>query len=195
MHQTPSFFRRAPLALALSLTFAWPLVAQAQTPVDDRVSQLAIAAQPLGAALNALSAATGVPIAFSPEWVAGKMAPALQGSLPLGQALALLLADSGLEAVRQGETMVVQPLRPRTETTLRSVEVAAPAVYGVTQNLSAKVGAGALGQVTQKDTPFSSAVISNEQILEQASQKLGELFIQDASVSDNSGPIPRGALT
>lgn len=187
MHQTPSFFRRAPLALALSLTFAWPLVAQAQTPVDDRVSQLAIAAQPLGAALNALSAATGVPIAFSPEWVAGKMAPALQGSLPLGQALALLLADSGLEAVRQGETMVVQPQRPRTETTLRSVEVAAPAVYGVTQNLSAKVGAGALGQVTQKDTPFSSAVISNEQILEQASQKLGELFIQDASVSDNSG--------
>lgn len=44
MHQTPSFFRRAPLALALSLTFAWPLVAQARTPVDDRVSQLAIAA-------------------------------------------------------------------------------------------------------------------------------------------------------
>lgn len=73
------------------------------------------------------------------------------------------------------------------EATLGSVEVVAPAVFGVTQNLGAKVGAGALGNVTQKDTPFSSAVVTNEQILEQGSQKLGDLFIQDASVSDNTG--------
>jgi iron complex outermembrane receptor protein len=73
------------------------------------------------------------------------------------------------------------------EGTLGSVEVVAPAVFGVTQNLGATVGAGALGNVTQKDTPFSSAVVTSEQILEQGSQKLGDLFIQDASVSDNTG--------
>lgn len=73
------------------------------------------------------------------------------------------------------------------EATLGSVDVVAPAVFGVTQNLGAAVGAGALGNVTQKDTPFSSAVVTSEQILEQASQKLGDLFIQDASVSDNTG--------
>lgn len=73
------------------------------------------------------------------------------------------------------------------EATLGSVEVVAPAVFGVTQNLGAKVGAGALGNVTQKDTPFSSAVVTSEQIQEQGSQKLGDLFIQDASVSDNTG--------
>lgn len=70
--------------------------------------------------------------------------------------------------------------------TLGAVEVVAPAVFGVTQNLGASVSAGALGNVTQKDTPFSSAVVTNAQIQEQASQKLGDLFIQDASVSDNT---------
>lgn len=70
--------------------------------------------------------------------------------------------------------------------TLGPVEVVAPAVFGVTQNLGASVSAGALGNVTQKDTPFSSAVVTNAQIQEQASQKLGDLFIQDASVSDNT---------
>lgn len=75
----------------------------------------------------------------------------------------------------------------QAQTTLPTVEVAAPAVFGVTQNLGSSVGAGALGNVTQKDTPFSSAVVTSEQILEQAPQKLGDLFVQDASVSDNSG--------
>lgn len=63
----------------------------------------------------------------------------------------------------------------------------APSVFSVTQNLALKVKAGALGDVTQSETPFSSAVVTNEQIQDQASQKLGDLFTQDASVSDNSG--------
>lgn len=75
----------------------------------------------------------------------------------------------------------------QAQTTLPTVEVAAPAVFGVTQNLGATVSAGALGNVTQKDAPFSSTVVSSEQIQEQASQKLGDLFIMDASVSDNTG--------
>ena len=75
----------------------------------------------------------------------------------------------------------------QAQTTLPTVEVAAPAVSGVTQNLGAKVSAGALGTMAQKDTPFSSAVVSSEQIQEQAPQKLGDLFVMDASVSDNTG--------
>ena len=71
--------------------------------------------------------------------------------------------------------------------TLGTVEVVAPAVFGVTQNLGTTVKAGALGNVTQKDTPFSSAVVTSEQIQEQAPQKLGDLFLMDASVSDNTG--------
>ena len=73
------------------------------------------------------------------------------------------------------------------EATLSTVDVVAPAVFGVTQNLGTTIKAGALGNMTQKDTPFSTAVVTNEQILEQAPQKLGDLFIMDASVSDNTG--------
>ncbi len=74
-----------------------------------------------------------------------------------------------------------------SEGVLPSVEVVAPAASGVTQNLGSVVRAGALGNVSQKESPFSSAVVSSEQIQEQAPQKLGDLFSQDASVSDNTG--------
>jgi len=49
------------------------------------------------------------------------------------------------------------------------------------------VGAGALGHVTQKDTPFSSAVVTSEQILEQGSQKLVTCLSRTPRVSDNTG--------
>ena len=191
MQSTPTAhraaLRRIPLALAIALGLALPTGAHAQARSDARVSQFAIGAQSLGSALNELSATAGVPIAFAPELVAGRQAPSVQGRLSLRQALERLLAGTGLEAVMDGDTVVVRPAPVREAVTLGSVEVAAPAVFGVTQNLGATVSAGALGDVAQKDTPFSSAVVTNEQILEQASQKLGDLFIQDASVSDNSG--------
>lgn len=73
------------------------------------------------------------------------------------------------------------------EATLPMVKVTTPIESGVTQNLGNPVRAGALGDAAQKDTPFSSAVVTSQQILELSPQKLGDLFIQDASVSDNSG--------
>lgn len=182
-------FHPAPLALAVAvaLAFTLPAVAQTEPAGDAKTFAVSIAAQPLGTALNELSAASGTPIAFPPALVAGKTAPALTGKLSLRQALDQLLAGSGLVAVADGATIVVKTAPTQQETRLREIEVAAPAVFGVTQNLDATVRAGALGDVMQKDTPFSSAVVTNEQIQEQASQKLGDLFIQDASVSDNSG--------
>lgn len=75
-----------------------------------------------------------------------------------------------------------------SEATLPLVKVTTtPIESNVTQNLGNTVQAGALGEATQKDTPFSSAVVTNQQILEESPRKLSDLFIQDASVSDNSG--------
>ena len=74
-----------------------------------------------------------------------------------------------------------------SEVTLSPVKVTTPVEAGVTQNLGVEVQAGVLGDTAQKDTPFSSTVVTDQQILEQAPQKLGDLFVQDASVSDNSG--------
>lgn len=73
------------------------------------------------------------------------------------------------------------------EATLPMVKVTTPIDADVTQNLSNAVRAGALGDSAQKDTPFSTTVVTNQQILELSPQKLGDVFLQDASVSDNSG--------
>ncbi|HSV59679.1 MAG TPA: TonB-dependent receptor, partial [Variovorax sp.] len=58
---------------------------------------------------------------------------------------------------------------------------------GTTQNLGAKASGGALGNRTQLDTPFSTTVVTQEELEERQVNKLGDVFALDASVTDNSG--------
>ena len=78
MHRPLPRFNPAPVALAVALVLSLPAMAQTQSAPDSSKVAIAIAAQPLGAALNELSAATGTPIAFPPALVAGNPAPALK---------------------------------------------------------------------------------------------------------------------
>ncbi|QCP53815.1 TonB-dependent receptor [Trinickia violacea] len=55
------------------------------------------------------------------------------------------------------------------------------------QHLDASVAAGALGSRSQLDTPFSTTVVTSEQLADHQVYKLGDVFAGDASVSDNSG--------
>ncbi len=55
------------------------------------------------------------------------------------------------------------------------------------EHLDAAVAAGALGSRSQLDMPFSSTVVTSEQLAERQVYKLGDVFAGDASVSDNSG--------
>ncbi|WP_090863618.1 TonB-dependent siderophore receptor [Paraburkholderia diazotrophica] len=56
------------------------------------------------------------------------------------------------------------------------------------QHLNADVGSGALGTRTQLDTPFSTTVVTSEELQDMQPQKLGDVFARDASVSDNGNP-------
>ncbi|MBS3936892.1 MAG: TonB-dependent receptor [Sulfuritalea sp.] len=205
-HPTPQAARRSPsprftlrpTAVAVHLLLAgvvvggWVGAAQAQTAAAASARSYNIPAGPLNAVLTRFLGESGVLLSGSTDLAQGKQSPGVRGNLPPDAALAALLAGTGLQAVADAQgRYTLRPAPPVVdrggEAQLATVTVTAPAVFGVTQNLAAKVKAGALGDVTQKDTPFSSAVVTNEQIQEQASQKLGDLFIQDASVSDNSG--------
>ena len=68
--------RWAPLALALAISTA--------AYADDAIH---IKAQPLGAALSQLGQQTSLQVFFSPQMVAGKQAPAVDGNLSPEQAL------------------------------------------------------------------------------------------------------------
>ncbi|PZQ62649.1 MAG: TonB-dependent siderophore receptor, partial [Variovorax paradoxus] len=89
-------------AIAIALQFAGaglvPAHAQQPPPGGSAVA-LSQSAQPLGAALNALAARTGLLVGVDAELVRGRQAPALEGSFTPVEALRRLLAGSGLEAV------------------------------------------------------------------------------------------------
>ena len=69
---------------------------------------------------------------------------------------------------------------------LPAVTVSADAP-GTMHNLDAKAAGGALGTRSQLDTPFSTTVVTSEELEERQVIKLGDVFALDASVTDNSG--------
>lgn len=185
----PTRIALAAAAILLGASHLPPAHAQTTTPaVAAPVVTVSLAAQPLGQALNELARQANLQMTFPAALVAGKQAPAVAGPLTVRQALDRLLSGSGLVATIEGSTVVVQAPPDRgADATLPAIRVTAPATAGLPSNLALAVSAGALGAITQRETPYSSVVVTNEQIEEQAVNKLGDLFIQDASVSDNSG--------
>ena len=93
-------------------------------------------------------------------------------------ALAALCATSGVHA---------QTAETKTgESTLPAVTVSADAPDATSQHLATPVSGGALGTRRQLDTPFSTIVVTGENLAERQVSKLGDVFALDASVSDNS---------
>src|SRR3546814_15909774 len=68
--------RWLPLALTLAVSAALP-----QAFADQAATSIHIQAQPLGQALSQLGQQTALQVFFSPELVAGKQAPAVDGNL------------------------------------------------------------------------------------------------------------------
>lgn len=193
-----------PLTLALHLALSagtaglagWSPTAIAQDAAASQATRSHdIPAGPLSSVLTRFSREAGVFLIGAGSAAEGKTSPGLKGHYTAQAGFAALLVGTGLEAFRQSdgsyglrtapaETSAPVPL---SEITLPTITVTAPVEFGVTRNLRTAARSGVLGNMALKDTPFSSAVVTNNQIQEQAPQKLGDLFVQDASVSDNSG--------
>ena len=95
--------RWAPLALALAVSSA----AYAADAIH-------IQAQPLGTALSQLGQQTSLQVFFSPDMVAGKQAPAVDGNLSPEQALRQLLQGSGLDYQIDAGSVTLHPLSSGT---------------------------------------------------------------------------------
>ncbi len=70
--------------------------------------------------------------------------------------------------------------------TLAAVKVSAAAQTDSPLHLNTPVSAGALGSRSQLDTPFSTTVVTGEDLADRQVNKLGDVFALDASVTDNS---------
>lgn len=114
----------APLALAIHLACAGLAAAPAwaQTANAAEATTYAIPAGPLGATLNRFVAASGVFVVADDRLTAGKNSAGVRGAHGASQALAQLLAGTGLQAVPQASGGF----------TLRPVDAVTPAVSGTT---------------------------------------------------------------
>ncbi|QEI06697.1 TonB-dependent siderophore receptor [Pigmentiphaga aceris] len=183
--RTSLHFRPAPLALAIALALAVPATVQAQAAAANASVNLALNAQPLAAALGALSAATGTPIGFSPALVAGKMAPAVSGTLTEDQALSRVLSGSGLIAVREGSGIVIIAA-PANQgvTTMQAVTVSGKAPGSTTEGTGSyttwSTSSSTRLNLTPQETPQSVTVMTRQRIED---QRLGSLIdVLDAAV-------------
>ena len=71
------------------------------------------------------------------------------------------------------------------DVTLPPVTVKGKSQDDTPQNLKTNVSGGALGTRSQLETPFSSTVVTREELEQRQVSKLGDVFALDASVSDN----------
>ena len=107
---------------------------------------------------------------------------------PLHVAAVLMFAASHAALAQQdagAESAVPAP----GEQVLPAVKVSSQSDRGDTgQHLERDVSSGALGSRSQLDTPYSTTVVTGRELVDRQANKLGDVFAQDASVSDNSNP-------
>ena len=113
MKNTPANNKKSPwLPLALALGGQRCACRRRSPP-----KRIHIRAQPLGQALSELGQQTSLQVFFSPDLVAGKQAPAVDGDISPEQALRQLLQGSGLDyQIDEGSVTLSPaarlPLRP-----------------------------------------------------------------------------------
>lgn len=177
----PRHFKRSPLPLALainlaslaalSLAFSSPVAAQ-------EAARYAIAAGPLGPALNLFAQQAHVALLFDSKTVAGLNTAGLQGDFAVAQGFAQLLSGSGLQAVQGANGYVLLPAN-----TSGSLELGPTAISGRLEESSTEHVKGYVAtrnlSATKTDTPIietpqSLSVVTSDEIRDRQSETLSQ---------------------
>lgn len=103
-------------------------------------------------------------------------------------ALATFLSFAAAPAIAQSSAGAADTTAAdaTAQATLKATTVTSSTLRETPQNLKQPVQSGALGSRSQLDTPFSTTVVSQEQLEQRQPAKLGDVFSTDASVTDGS---------
>jgi Fe(3+) dicitrate transport protein len=168
--------RWLPLALALAVSAGLPQAHAEQAP-----SAIHIQAQPLGQALSQLGLQTSLQVFFSPELVAGKQAPAVDGNLSPEQALRQLLQGSGLQYQIDGGSVTLSPAP--------SAAGDGPLELGATSISVVGDWLGDANAAVVQNHPGARTVIRREAMLEQGAMNVGDVLrrVPGVQVQDANG--------
>lgn len=101
-------------------------------------------------------------------------------------ALARVVVLAGFPVCGAAIAQTAPPAAP--EQALPAVTVSAQQEIEVGPQLRKKASGGALGNRSQLDTPFSTTIVTGEDLADRQVTKIGDVFFNDASVTDNSNP-------
>lgn len=179
------------LALAgVAMAAALPGAAHAQAARSYQIP-----AGPLGTALSAFAAQSGVLLSFPPNLTAGKTTRGLSGSRSVDAGFRELLQGSGLQAVAQGDgsyqlKAAAGQRSANEERTLNAVVVQASAdasAAGLTANYAGNQVArggrvGLLGNLDMMETPFSSTAYTAQLMQDQQARSIADVVQNDPTV-------------
>lgn len=184
-------FRPTPLAFAMRLACAAMALAPLALPVHAQAvqarQQYDIPAGNLSEALNRFAQQAGVSIAVDASRIQGLKTQGLRGSYGVEEGFNQLLQGSGYVIGRSAGGYVLQAA-PVGAGGAMLPEVKVTATADSPMHLASSITAGALGSRSQLETPFSSTIVTKEDLAERQVSKLGDVFALDASVTDNGGP-------
>ncbi|WP_082621876.1 TonB-dependent receptor [Bordetella sp. N] len=194
-------FRRATVARALKRAMggtlmAAPLLLAAQAAhaqADGRTDSrnYAIPAGTLEDVLGRFGRESGIMLSFKPEVTAGRMSNGLQGRYTVASGLDALLANTGIDATRQGNgsyllTRPAPAVSAGPTTTLAPVTVSGsgitlPEAYAGGQ-VARGGGLGILGTTDVMDTPFSTTNYTREALDDAQARTLADVVQNESSV-------------
>ena len=178
-----SHLLRLAVAGALLAPLATPLAVYAQSSANVRAYQ--IPAGPLSGALARFVGESGILLAGSTQLADGKTSRGLQGSHSVQDALSLLLAGTGLEAVQaRGGAYTLRAAAVPAEAGVSPYATMAPVSVQAARD-STSEGTGAYGgqalslgktNASLRETPHSVTIISRQQIEEQGLNDLADVL-------------------
>lgn len=179
MYRRRPRFTLSPLCLALLLSGAPLLVSPASVAAQTQASYaFNLSAGPLATTLARIAQTSGSEIVYSPQLVAGRQAPAVQGEMTTQMALTRALAGSGLGLESTpGGVLTLKPL-PAGALSLGEVNI-----NGVTQSDAGDSGYSYVAKrsrgASKTDTPLvevpqSISVVTRKQMDDQAVQGVSE---------------------
>ncbi len=162
-----------PLALALAVNVAMP-----QAFAADGIR---IPAQPLGQALSQLGQQTSLQVFFSPELVAGKQAPAVDGNISPEDALRQLLQGSGLQYQIDEGSVTLMPAPTSAAN--------GPLELGVTDIKVVGDWLDDADAALVQNHPGARTVVRREAMVEQGAMNVGEVLkrVPGVQVQDANG--------
>ncbi len=186
------------------------LAADAPALVDSTPKVYNLPAGPLGRTLSGVATGGGVALSFDPALTEGLTSPALQGHYPVREAMARLLAGSGLQMVPRNDgsyTLRKQEAgaagatgaAAATGTTLGAVTVTAQAERSATTEGTGAYAARTVtlvkDEVALKDIPQSISVVTRQRMDDQNLVSLSDVVNNTTGLVATQGMGPGIAVT